>query len=672
VQHPCSFGRLSTSSLVFALGCALLGSSALSGAAQEAAGTPTEHLVPVHLWVAGRTLPLRVSPLTDTHETYVPLTALPATGAAFRLVSDGNAVHITARSKREEDVPLIRLNGAAMIPLSTLARVLDASVETSASETEGGPAFRSSDTVYLLAHVTDARFENGWLHVKTSFPVPSHTRMLAETKPLRGYVDCVGAQVSDSFQPAPLRSGEREVLKLRTGQTSPTVARVVVELADGVALHTGDAAAGTLDVYASAYLRPGAKLQDLAANRQAAAAPGGAVASAQSGGNAAGEPDSGSRADGASAGDPGGQQAEDGSAGPPAGAAIGAAPSAPKVGGHPLPPPIEVRGLDIAADDPAQLRFNVVTGSRVRPIVRYSPGTTQMLVDIPNSVLTLPDDERDRAMSHPLISGARLETIQGAGKPTTRLTLDTSRILGYSVNIQEGSFVLELRVPRNATGVLADKVIVVDAGHGGSATGAKGGGICEKDCTLAIALKLRAELEACGARVVMTRTRDADVSLTDRSRMGNEIGADFFVSVHNDSNERSNSASGTSTYYHNSEPSSRALATCIQHAVMATTGLPSRGVLSDTVMYHSGFAVLRGSSMPAVLCEVAYINNQTDRRKLIDPQFQQRVAKAICDGLRNYVEGSPHRTVPAFARPMPGIAPMPSDSGDAASDARGS
>jgi N-acetylmuramoyl-L-alanine amidase len=163
----------------------------------------------------------------------------------------------------------------------------------------------------------------------------------------------------------------------------------------------------------------------------------------------------------------------------------------------------------------------------------------------------------------------------------------------------------------------------------------------------------------------MTRTSDADVSLTDRSRMGNELGADLFISIHNDSNERSNSASGTSTYFHNSDPSSRALATCVQHSVMATTGLPSRGVLSDTVMYHSGFAVLRGSTMPAVLCEVAYINNQTDRRKLIDPQFQQRVAKAMCDGLRNYVEGKPRRTAPAFARPMPSQTPMPTDSSNA-------
>jgi N-acetylmuramoyl-L-alanine amidase len=498
--------------------------------------------------------------------------------------------------------------------------------------------------------------------------------MLEEANPVRGYIDFVGAEVSDDFRPMPLRPGERQALRLRAGQNSPTVARVVVELPNGGALKTGDSAGGSIEASALAFMKPGWKLPESVARVRvdppapARPADPGPIAKADPAGRSLEETEQGGRADGAEGSSEQGPAQPDASAGASQSGAQPASGAAPKAAAR---PPITVRGLEIAADDPSVLRFYVTTGDRVRPIVRYTPGTTQMLVDIPNSVLAFPDGvEADRTLTHPLISGARLETIEGTTRPMTRLTLDTARILGYSLNVQPGSFTLELRMPRNATGILADKLIVVDAGHGGSATGAKGGGICEKDCTLAIALKLRAELESLGARVVMTRTRDADVSLTDRSRMGNEIGADLFVSIHNDSNERSNSASGTSTYYHNSDPSSRALATCVQHAVMATTGLPSRGVLSDTVMYHSGFAVLRGSAMPAVLCEVAYINNQTDRRKLIDPQFQQRVAKAVADGLRNYVEGTPKRTAPAFARPAHGT--VPADSGDSAAGASGS
>jgi N-acetylmuramoyl-L-alanine amidase len=640
---------------------ALLGLSVQPISAQDAGAAGRsdgpQPMTRVHLWVAGRTLALRVSPVTDTRETYVPLTALASTGAEFRLISNGNAVHVTARSNRELDIPLTPVNGVAMVALSELAKVLDAAIETSTTEPNAKPTFRSPDTVYLLAHVTDARFENGTLRVRTSFPVPFHARMLAETRPVRGYVDCVGAELPDNFRPAPLRDGEKQVLRLRAGQNSPAVARIVIELADGAALRAVDTYPGPLELVVSTYMRPGARPLD------SAPAGSNAVAARQSA-----APNSGDQGDHAPAA-VGAQQGSSGTSGVSGSSATDTSPGPPT---HPADPkvaqgstsqrpillPVEVRGLDVVTDDPAALRFDVVTGGRVRPIVRYTPGTTQMLVDIPNATLVLPDgEEQERTLKHPLISGVRMETIQGSTAPMTRLTFDTARILGYSLNVQQGSFSLELRVPRNATGVLADKVIVVDAGHGGSATGATGGGVCEKDCTLAIALKLRAELEACGAHVVMTRTRDSDVSLSDRSRMGNEIGADLFVSIHNDSNERSNSASGTSTYFHASDPSSRALATCVQHAVMATTGLPSRGVLSDTVMYNSGFAVLRGSSMPAVLCEVAYINNQVDRTKLIDSQFQQRVAKAICDGLRTYVEGSPRRNSHSFVRPMPDHSP---------------
>ena len=149
-----------------------------------------------------------------------------------------------------------------------------------------------------------------------------------------------------------------------------------------------------------------------------------------------------------------------------------------------------------------------------------------------------------------------------------------------------------------------------------------------------------------------------DVDLYARPRLANDIRADLFISIHNDSNGRVDSASGTSTYYHMSDSSSRALATCVQQAVSTITGLPSRGALSDGILYQSGLAVLRVSTMPAVLCEVAYINNSRDRRKLLDVDFQQKVALALCRGIRSYVEGSPLRE-----KNVPIIAPMPDDFG---------
>ncbi|MCS7065646.1 MAG: N-acetylmuramoyl-L-alanine amidase, partial [Fimbriimonadales bacterium] len=86
---------------------------------------------------------------------------------------------------------------------------------------------------------------------------------------------------------------------------------------------------------------------------------------------------------------------------------------------------------------------------------------------------------------------------------------------------------------------------------------------------------------------------------------------------------------------------SRALGQAILNEIVKVSGLPSRGVRSDTTLYQSGLAVLRTSQMPAVLIEVGYLNHSYDRKKLLDPKFQDAVADAIVRGLKAYVEGAP-------------------------------
>ncbi|HXG23336.1 MAG TPA: N-acetylmuramoyl-L-alanine amidase, partial [Chthonomonadales bacterium] len=93
------------------------------------------------------------------------------------------------------------------------------------------------------------------------------------------------------------------------------------------------------------------------------------------------------------------------------------------------------------------------------------------------------------------------------------------------------------------------------------------------------------------------------------------------------------------TYYHKNDPSSRALAQSIVERIGQVSGLPVRGAKSDGVLYTNGLAVLRNSTVPAVLIEVGYINNVKDRQKLLNAEFQQRVARAIVAGIRGYVEG---------------------------------
>jgi N-acetylmuramoyl-L-alanine amidase len=91
--------------------------------------------------------------------------------------------------------------------------------------------------------------------------------------------------------------------------------------------------------------------------------------------------------------------------------------------------------------------------------------------------------------------------------------------------------------------------IVVDAGHGGSDPGAiSPHGLREKDVTLAVALDLEQRLVARGFNVVMTRRRDATLSLEERTALAEGAGSDVFLSIHVNAAPRS-SAHGIETYY---------------------------------------------------------------------------------------------------------------------------
>ena len=221
--------------------------------------------------------------------------------------------------------------------------------------------------------------------------------------------------------------------------------------------------------------------------------------------------------------------------------------------------------------------------------------------------------------------------------------------MSTSVEADNTQLVIEITIPRTSRtntvkpGRAGTALVVVDAGHGGALTGAKARVrsriVYEKDITLAIATKLRAALLARGNRVVMTRSRDINVPLEDRPRLANEVGANVFISIHNDSWGKANAITGTTTYYHGKSAASRRLARCVERELAGVSGMRDRGAVADTVMYPVGFCVLRGTTMPSVLCEVGYLNNAADRSKLMNGAFQQRVAEAVSNGIRNYVSG---------------------------------
>jgi len=209
---------------------------------------------------------------------------------------------------------------------------------------------------------------------------------------------------------------------------------------------------------------------------------------------------------------------------------------------------------------------------------------------------------------------------------------------GYLVLWENGALVLRLR-GRPAIDEhrpLAGLVIAVDPGH--PPIGATGPtGLWEPQATLPIGFRLKRILEERGATVVMTRTTDSAVALGDRPIIARKANVHAFVSVHlNAYPDGVNPfvAPGTGTYFFrtHSEP----LARFVQRGMVARMGLMDLGVNYDNL------AVVRGTWYPAVLCEGAFIMLPDQEAALRTPEFQDRYARGIADGLEEYF-----RTLPA-------------------------
>ena len=169
------------------------------------------------------------------------------------------------------------------------------------------------------------------------------------------------------------------------------------------------------------------------------------------------------------------------------------------------------------------------------------------------------------------------------------------------------------------------KIVCIDAGHGGKDPGAVSGGVQEKDIALAVALKIGALLT--GYEVVYTRDEDVYVGLAERALIANQAQAGLFVSVHCNS-AANTSANGMEVYHytHASEASKHA-ARAIYDKLLPVSGLRGRGVKSKDL------AVLRETKMPAVLIELGFVSNPSDRAKLTNFAWQDDAAQSIADGI---------------------------------------
>lgn len=174
------------------------------------------------------------------------------------------------------------------------------------------------------------------------------------------------------------------------------------------------------------------------------------------------------------------------------------------------------------------------------------------------------------------------------------------------------------------------RVIVVDAGHGGRDSGAVQNGVREKDVALSVALKTRDRLEALGYKVLMTRTTDVYPSLAERYRLANNSKADAFISIHFNS-AGTPAATGIETLYSNKNSQNKAFAQSIQNELIKDTGARNRGLKP-----RNDLAVLNGTTGISVLPELGFLSNPHDVKELKTDAYHGKVANSLANGVHNY------------------------------------
>jgi N-acetylmuramoyl-L-alanine amidase len=231
----------------------------------------------------------------------------------------------------------------------------------------------------------------------------------------------------------------------------------------------------------------------------------------------------------------------------------------------------------------------------------------------------------------------------------------------------------EVPLPQPPPVTKKDLVIVIDPGHGGKDPGALGlSGTREMDVALNIANHLRDLLIKEGStKVLMTRESDVFVELEDRARFANTHKADLFVSIHINSHPQT-SVKGMELYHFGEASDPRALAVAAREngTPLEKDAAPWQFILADKLndkkiddsrelawttqkalvkflnsfykindhgVKTAPFFVLRMTTMPAILAEIAFISNPTEEKLLRSPTYQKRMAEGIFNGLQSYI-----------------------------------
>ncbi|HRH59184.1 MAG TPA: N-acetylmuramoyl-L-alanine amidase [Chitinophagaceae bacterium] len=216
-----------------------------------------------------------------------------------------------------------------------------------------------------------------------------------------------------------------------------------------------------------------------------------------------------------------------------------------------------------------------------------------------------------------------------------RITVELKHSQHWGYTLQYKNKTLLLLVKKQPAVLNIQKLkIAIDAGHGGTNSGAAGGttNAAEKSYTLIFAKALKTYLQTRGVKnVIMTRTTDTTFGNTDRVLWLQQQKPDLLISLHLNSSEN-DSVNGSSTYY--KHIGFRSLSTAVLKQ-MLSAGLNEYGNVGNF-----NFLLVQPTDFPCTLLEIAFLSNKKDEQKIISSKFQKLVAAKVYAGIVDFLNSS--------------------------------
>lgn len=335
--------------------------------------------------------------------------------------------------------------------------------------------------------------------------------------------------------------------------------------------------------------------------------------------------------------------------------------------------------------------------SQVRS-AQFDSSTVRVVLDLDSishfKIFSLPDPFRVIVDVHGEKSAPQLNTDNSVDNKVLVLQANNKRKISSGVMrirpvehkriIEQTSTPLlgQVEPPQNQSYTLAQQLglgvrsIIIDPGHGGKDPGAMAGGLKEKDLVLAIAKRLKPQLEEqLGCQVFLTRNSDHFISLEERTAIANSKGADLFISLHINAHNQKK-VKGLETYYLNFSTNDEAMRVAARENATSTYKMSDlQGILSEIMnnskinesarlaqvvhdsiirgaeddtfkktrdlgVKQAPFYVLIGAEMPAILIEMGFITNEGDRTNLTLVEYQQTMVEQITQAVKSYINNT--------------------------------